>query len=57
MAIVISRNGDLDMKVPAISQEQRDALWAAFVTSWLDRNQEQFAELLNQPEPSPTGCL
>ena len=57
MAIVISRNGDLDMKVPSITQEQRDALWAAFVTTWLDRNQEQFSELLNQPEPSPAGCL
>ena len=57
MPIVIARTGELNPKVPQVTQEQRDALWAAFVTTWLDRNQEQFSELLNQPEPSPAGCL
>ena len=51
MPIVISRTGELNAKVvPSITQEQRDALWAAFVTSWLDKNQEQFAQIISQPE-------
>lgn len=50
MPIVIARTGELNPKVPQITQEQRDALWAAFVTSWLDKNQEQFAQMISQPE-------
>jgi hypothetical protein len=50
MPIVISRTGELNAKAPQITQEQRDALWAAFVTSWLDRNAEQFAQMVSQSE-------
>lgn len=50
MAIVISRTGDLNPKVTPITQEQRDALWAAFVTSWLDKHQSDIAEILSKPE-------
>lgn len=51
MPIVIARNGELDPKtVPTVTQEQRDALWAAFVTSWLAKHPEQFAQMVNQPE-------
>lgn len=58
MPIVISRTGELNAKVvPSVTQEQRDALWAAFVTSWLDKNQDKFAEMLNKPESEPAGCL
>lgn len=57
MPIVISRTGELNPRVAPVSQEQRDALWAAFVTSWLDKNQEKFAEMLNRPESEPAGCL
>jgi hypothetical protein len=31
-------------------QEQRDALWAAFVTSWLDKHQNEFAQMVSEPE-------
>ena len=57
MPIVISRTGELNPRVAPVSQEQRDALWAAFVTSWLDKNQDKFAEMLNKPESEPAGCL
>ena len=50
MPITVSRTGELNLKMPQITQEQRDALWAAFVTSWLDKNQEQFAQMISQPE-------
>ena len=50
MAIVISRDGDLNPRSAPISQEQRDALWAAFVTSWLDKHPEEFRDLVTQPE-------
>jgi hypothetical protein len=51
MPIVISRTGELNPKVtPSVTPEQRDALWAAFVTGWLDKNPEQFAQMINQPE-------
>ena len=50
MPIVISRTGDLSAKVPQVTQEQRDALWYAFVGSWLDKNQEKFAQMLSEPE-------
>lgn len=50
MPIVISRNGELNPQIPQITQEQRDALWAAFVTSWLDKNQEAFAQMVREPE-------
>lgn len=54
MPIVISRNGDLKSAPQVITPEQREALWAAFVTSWLDKNQEQFAQMINQPEGETT---
>lgn len=54
MPIVIARTGELNPKVPQITQEQREALWAAFVTSWLDKNQEQFAQMISQPETQST---
>ena len=50
MAIVISRDGELNPKTIQISQEQRDALWAAFVTSWLDKHPEEFRGMVAQPE-------
>lgn len=50
MPIVISRTGELNAKVPQVTQEQRDALWYAFVTSWVERNQEKFAQMLSEPE-------
>lgn len=50
MPIVIARTGELNTRVTQVTQEQRDALWAAFVTSWLDKNQEQFASMLSEPE-------
>lgn len=50
MPIVISRTGELNPKVTStVTQEQRDALWAAFVTSWLNKNQEQFTQMLSEP--------
>ena len=57
MPIVISRNGELNPKVPQITQEQRDALWAAFVTGWVKKNEDKFAEMLTKPEASPSGSL
>lgn len=54
MPIVISRNGELKSAPLVITQEQREALWAAFVTSWLDKNREQFAQMINQPEGETT---
>lgn len=50
MAIVISRDGELNPRTTAISQEQRDALWAAFVTNWLDKHPEEFREMVAQTE-------
>ena len=50
MPIVIARTGELNPRVTQITQEQRDALWAAFVTSWLDKNPEKFSEMVNQTE-------
>lgn len=50
MAIVISRDGDLNPRSAPISQEQRDALWAAFVTSWLDKHPEEFREMVAKPD-------
>ncbi len=50
MPIVIARTGELNAKAPQVTQEQRDALWAAFVTNWLDANREQFAQAVSQPE-------
>lgn len=57
MPIVISRSGELNTRVAPISQEQRDALWAAFVTSWVKQNEEQFAEMLSKPESTASGSL
>ena len=50
MAIVISRDGDMNLRTGEVTQEQRDALWAAFVTSWLERHPEEFQQQLAQPE-------
>ena len=50
MPIVISRTGELSTQIPQISQEQREALWAAFVTSWLDKNRDEFSQMVSQPE-------
>ena len=50
MPIVIARTGDLNPKVPQVTQEQRDALWAAFVTSWLDNHPDEFSQMLSEPE-------
>lgn len=51
MPIVISRTGELNAKVvPSVTQEQRDALWAAFVTSWLDKRRDEFAQMVSEPE-------
>lgn len=52
MPIVIPRNGELDLKATAVPQEVRDALWAAFVTSWLDKHPDEFAGMLAEPEPA-----
>ena len=49
MPIVIARMGELNTRVTQVTQEQRDALWAAFVTSWLNKNQEQFTQMLSAP--------
>lgn len=49
MPIVISRNGEFNPLTTPISQEQRDALWAAFVTSWLDKHPEEFQQMLGPP--------
>ena len=55
MPIVISRTGELNLKVvPTVTQEQRDALWAAFVTGWLDKHQDEFAQMLSDPQPAKT---
>ena len=51
MPIVISRTGELNAKVvPSVTQEQRDALWAAFVTGWLDKHQNEFAQMVSESE-------
>lgn len=49
MPIVISRVEELNPRTNPIPQEQRDALWAAFVTSWLDKHPEEFRQMLDQP--------
>lgn len=49
MPIVIPRTGDIELQAPTISQEQQDSLWAAFVTSWLDKHPEEFQQMLDQP--------
>jgi hypothetical protein len=50
MPIVISRTGNLNVQAAPITQDQRDALWAAFVTNWLNNNQQQFSEMLAKTE-------
>lgn len=50
MPIVISRTGDLSSQQPSVTPEQREALWAAFVTSWLDKNQDRFQAMLAAEE-------
>lgn len=58
MPIVISRTGELNPQVtPSVTQEQRDALWAAFVTSWVKKNEDKFAEMLSKPEAAASGSL
>ena len=53
MPIIVTRTGELCQQVPTISQEQRDALWAAFVTSWLDKHPDKFREMVT---PQSTAC-
>ena len=50
MPIVIPRDGELKPPSETVTQEMRDALWAAFVGSWLDKNAERFAQMVSQPE-------
>lgn len=50
MAFVISRTGDLDLQAAPVTQEQRDALWTAFVTNWLDKHAEEAQAILSKPE-------
>lgn len=54
MPIVISRTGEVKPKHLEVTQEQRDALWYAFVGSWLEKNQEQFQDMLHDPDPAKT---
>ena len=49
MAIIISREGEMNLRAPAVTQEQREAIWAAFVTSWLENHPEEFQAALAQP--------
>lgn len=50
MPIVIPRNGEPKPPAETVTQEMRDALWAAFVTSWLDNHPEEFAQMIREPE-------
>lgn len=50
MPIVIPRNGELKPPAETVTQEMRDALWAAFVGSWLDKHPEEFSQMISQPE-------
>ena len=52
MKIVISRDGDLNVRTAEVPQEQKDALWAAFVTSWVEKNQDQFLAMLQDEAPA-----
>ena len=49
MPIVISRDGELNLRAPVVTPEQREAIWAAFVTSWLEKHPEEFQAALAQP--------
>lgn len=53
MPIIIPRTGELDPNAPAVPQELRDRIWAAFVTSWLEKNQDQFRDMVAQPAEQP----
>ena len=53
MVIVISREGELNPVVQPITQEQRDALWAAFVTSWLDKYEKEFRGMVASANATP----
>ena len=53
MPIIVTRTGELCQQAPTISQEQRDTLWAAFVTSWLDKHPDKFREMVT---PQGTAC-
>ena len=57
MPIVIARTGELNPRAPQVTQEQRDALWAALVTNWVKKNEDKFAEMLTKPEGAPSGSL
>lgn len=46
MPIVIARTGDSNPQYTPITQEQREALWAAFVTGWVKKNEDKFAEMI-----------
>lgn len=58
MPIVISRTGELNPQVtPSVTQEQRDALWYAFVGSWIKKNEDKFVEMLTKPEAAASESL
>ena len=54
MPIVIPRTGVLNPEVPQVTQEQRDALWYAFVGSWSDKHPEKFRDMIaSDPAKKP----
>ena len=47
MKIIIPRTGELDPNAAeAVPQKLRNRIWAAFVTSWIDKHQEEFRDLI-----------
>ena len=46
MPIIIARTGEPNPEVPQVTQEQRDALWAALVKNWLDKHPEEFRDMI-----------
>jgi len=52
MKIIIPRTGELDPNAAAVvPQELRDRIWAAFVTSWLDKHHEEFRDMITADAP------
>lgn len=50
MPIVIARTGEVTPKVSTISQDQREALWAAIVKNWTEKHPEEFQAMLAAPQ-------
>ena len=46
MPIIIARTGELNLNAPQVTQEQRNALWCAFVGSWIDKHPEEFRDMV-----------